>query len=173
MIQCNGRSLILDGGKVLAATLSTDASNTAVGAVFQDKVIYQVLSMSQRSWHINVKELFAFVVAVREWGHLWTRKHIRFVPRIGAQLDNTTAIAWINKGTSKDKHAMVLLRELFWRSATLGFRVTCAHIAGVKNVIADAAYRLQFARIPKQFRVRKARPLLASERKWIERLSFT
>ena len=172
MEQWNGRALILDGLKI-GTELASDASNKAVGAVFGRQVIYQVLTAQQKTWHINVKELFAFLVAIREWGLLLARKHLRFVPRLHALLDSTTAISWINKGSSKSKQAMVFLREIFWRSATQDFRVTCSHIPGVKNSIADAASRLEFNRIPKRFQVKQARLLSTQEKSWIEKLNFT
>lgn len=171
MEQWNGKALILDGRKILANQLTSDASDKAVGAVYHHEVIYLPLSPQQIKWHINVKELFAFLVAIREWGSTFQRKHLKFIPRLGAQLDSVTALTWINKGSSKSKPAMKILRELFWRSATQGFRVTCSHIPGKKNVIADAASRLEFHRIPPQFRVRQARSLSAQEVLWIERLS--
>ena len=169
--QWNGKALILDGTKILANQLTSDASNFAVGAVFQSSVIYLRLLPHQEKWHINVKELFAFLVAVRQWGHLFSRKHVKFVPRVGAQLDNTTALAWINKGTSPNKSAMIMLRELFWRSATQNFRVTCSHIPGIKNVVADAASRLMFHKIPAHYVVEEARSLTTLEIDWLKKLN--
>ena len=99
-----------------------DASSFAVGVVYGNMVIFKVLTKAQQAWHINMKELFAFLVAVRQWGHTFTRKHLKFLPKIGAQLDNTSAIAWINKGTALNTEAMLMLRELFWHSATQNFR---------------------------------------------------
>ena len=171
--QWNGQALILDGQKILAPDLASDASNNAVGAVFHNQVIYQVLTPLQKAWHINEKELFAFLVAVREWGPSFSRKHVKFVPRVGAQIDNTTAMIWINKGTAKSKVAMHMLRELFWLSATQGFRITAAHIPGAQNVIADAASRLWFHRIPSNFKIRQARIRSPQEIDWCKKLSFS
>ena len=171
MEQWNGRALLLDGQKIVPPILTSDASNKAVGAVYGKMVIYQILNKDQLAWHINVKELFAFLIAVREWGHLFARKHLKFVPQLGARLDSTTALAWINKGTAKSKPAMKILRELFWRSATQNFRVTCSHIPGILNKLADAASRLEFHKIPKQFQVRQARALTPQEIAWSRKLS--
>lgn len=170
MDQWNGEALILDGHKI-TTKLATDASNYAVGAVFRNQVVFQELTPQQKKWHINVKELYAFLVAIREWGASLSRKHIKFIPKLHAQLDSTTALAWINKGSSKNKTAMLLLRELFWRSATQHFRVTCSHIPGVLNTVADAASRLEFHRIPGHLQVKQARALSAQELAWMQRLS--
>ena len=169
----NGHALILDWSEVTGNMLASDASDFAVGAVFQSEVIYYKLTPMQREWHINVKELFAFIVAIRQWGQLFSRSHVKFLPRIGAQLDNTSAIAWINKGTSPNKTAMQFLRELFWRSAMQNFRVSCSHIAGAKNVIADAASRLQFHKIPGHYHIKEARGLTPHKLDWIKKLNST
>ena len=171
MRQWNGHALILDGSKIMADQLSTDACDFAVGAVYQNSVIFLRLLPHQLTWHINVKELFAFLVAIRQWGHTFSRKHVKFVPRLGARLDSTTALTWINKGTSPNKTAMTMLRELFWRSATQGFRVTCTHIPGRKNVIADAASRLKFREIPLRYSIEQARTLSVVDQDWIEKLN--
>ena len=171
MDRWNGEALILDGQKILASSLTSDASDTAVGAVYGQLVIYQVLTSKQRKWHINEKEIFAFLLAIREWGSNFPRKHVKFVPRLGAKLDNTTAMAWINKGTSRSKIAMLMLREICWISAIKGFRITCAHIPGNQNVVADAASRLEFARIPNTFVIKKARVQSLQEIDSIKRLN--
>ena len=66
---------------------------------------------------------------------------------------------------------MVMLRELFWISATQGFRITCAHIPGEQNVIADAASRLEFWRIPNSFVIKKSRVQSPQEKDCIKRLN--
>ena len=148
MDRWNGKALILDGKVISHRQLTSDASNFAVGAVFGTRVIYMELTQAQQRWHINVKELYAFLLAVREWGSSFARKHLKFVSRIGASVDNTSALSWINKGTAKSPVAMSMLREIFWRSALQSFRVSCAHIPGAQNVVADAASRLNFHLIP-------------------------
>lgn len=172
MERWNGQALILGPQRTVTSNLATDASGTAVGCVFHRAVIYQQLTPQQQKWHINEKELYAFIVAVREWGSAFARTNLRFLPRIGAKLDNTTAIAWINKGSANSQVAMTLLRELFWWSATLSFRVTCSHIPGKRNVIADAASRLNFSKIPPQYVVTPARTLSPQELASIKRLTF-
>ena len=66
---------------------------------------------------------------------------------------------------------MTMLREIFWWSAILSFRVTCAHIPGKVNLIADVAFRLQFNKIPPTYTVSKARQLLPHEQASIKKLS--
>ncbi len=48
----------------------------------------------------------------------------------------------INSGTSHNKAAMDLLRELFWLSAVHNFHISAEHIAGSDNTISDFLSRL-------------------------------
>lgn len=168
----NGHALILNGSTIRSPLFASDASDFAVGAVFGRQVVYLKLNEEQQQWHINVKELFALLVAVRQWGHLFIRSHVS-VTTWEAKLDNTSAIAWINKGTSTNKNAIKMLRELFWRSATKGFRVTCSHIPGKHNIIADAASRLRFDKIPPKYEVTEARKLTDWEKICLKKLNDT
>ena len=59
----NGKALILDGQVISHRELTSDASSFAVGAVLGTKVIFMELTPAQREWHINIKDLFAFLVS--------------------------------------------------------------------------------------------------------------
>jgi hypothetical protein len=91
---------------------------------------------SIRECHINVKELAAIVLAVRRWGLAWRGC------RVVIWTDNTTAMYAMNKGTSKNRVMMALLREVFWMSCVFDIEIQCRHIAGVENWEADCVSRL-------------------------------
>ena len=87
------------------------------------------------------KELLPVVISCAIWGSALYQKSI------GVQCDNTGAVSAINKGSSKDKTAMHLLRCLWFFAALFQIRITATHIAGIDNVAADMLSRnllLQF-----------------------------
>ena len=86
--------------------------------------------------HINLKELFAVVLATRRWAHTW--KDLRVV----VYTDNQTTQHLLNKATSRDHIVMSWLREIFWLSATFNFHLTARYIPGHENVISDTLSRL-------------------------------
>ncbi|MCP4545470.1 MAG: hypothetical protein GY835_03255 [bacterium] len=86
--------------------------------------------------NINYLELFAVLLAARQWGHLWRNR------RILLQSDNTQTVACINNGSSRNPLATELLRELFWLSAESNFHMTASHLPGHLNVTADRLSRL-------------------------------
>ena len=87
-----------------------------------------------RTCHINFLELMAAYLVLRKVQPA-RGTHIRLV------LDNTTAVACISRGGSRsavlNKMTLTLLRLQNSRSWTL----TASHLAGVRNVVADALSR--------------------------------
>ena len=49
--------------------------------------------------------------------------------------------------------------------------MTCSHIPGIKNVVADAASRLMFYKIPAYYVVEEARSLTTLEIDWLKKLN--
>ena len=86
--------------------------------------------------HITYLELLSVMLALKRWGHLWRGFHIR------VQSDNMATVAAINKGTSKSKEMMTLVREMFWLCVQFDCRITASHIAGDLNVLSDRLSRL-------------------------------
>lgn len=58
--------------------------------------------------HINIKETAAIILSALRWGHLWKNKTVVVLT------DNMTTKCILNKGSSKNKWLMSLLRNLFW-----------------------------------------------------------
>lgn len=86
--------------------------------------------------HINVKEFLCMFLAVCRWGSFWKDK------RVIIYSDNSSAVAWLNKGTSRNPSAMAVCRLLFWVTASLDCSLTAKFLPGKNNIIADAASRL-------------------------------
>ena len=91
------------------------------------------------SWHINEKELLSIYLAALQWGAEWMNKHVV------VHVDNMTAKAGINKGSSSSPVIMKMLRDLFRISAKYNFHLVAVFIPGVENILADAASRGNWA----------------------------
>jgi len=133
----NGKCNFLDDRPV--TSLETDACSSAVGAFYEGDWFYSNLVVDSpqiASLHINFKEALCVVLAAVRWGHLWRDKLIYIY------CDNTTAVALLNKGTTRNPFVMQYLRLLFWLSAVYNFRLKVCHIPGALNSTADAISRL-------------------------------
>ncbi len=92
-------------------------------------------SKSFEKVHITVKELAPIILAAMIWGQSWKGKTVR------ARCDNTAVVAIVNSGTSKNPHAMNLVRCLSFLAATYEFRMSAVHMRGIHNTLADALSR--------------------------------
>lgn len=90
--------------------------------------------------HINIasKELIPIVLAAHLWGPSWSRKRIAF------KCDNMAVVLVLRQGSCKDRHLAFLLRELSIVAVLHSFTFTAVHIAGCRNVQADALSRSDF-----------------------------
>ena len=80
---------------------------------------------------IAVKELLPLVVAVAVWGPAWAQTRVR------CHCDNQSVVHDIRTRTSRHPHMMHLLRCLFFLEAQHQLEVSCVHIPGVLNDLAD------------------------------------
>lgn len=85
-------------------------------------------------------ELYPIVMACVLWGQFWPRKRILF------HCDNLATVEIINKGRSKIKSIMKLMRKLTWQAAGSNFTIHAQHIPGIFNSKADALSRFQMDR---------------------------
>lgn len=134
----NGRAIMLDPVVIDSRRLVSDASDVACGAIFDSHFIIRMQDSLTRHWHINDRELLGVYLAAQTWGHMWENRHVVI------SCDNSTAVAAVNKGSSKSPVIMRMLRDLFWISAKFNFHLTAKYIPGFTNVLADAASRAQF-----------------------------
>ena len=87
-----------------------------------------------REWSdigIMAKELIPILFTCVVWGVQLSQRHINF------QCDNASLVMAINKGSSKDKFVMHLLRCLWFFVAHFNIQVTATHLPGALNVTAD------------------------------------
>ena len=85
--------------------------------------------------HITVKEFVPITLAAALWGSRWRGQTVL------AQCDNTAVVEIVNKGTSRDKDVMHLVRCLAFIKAKYEFELVATHVRGVDNPIADALSR--------------------------------
>ena len=113
-------------------TLTTDASHTGWGAVFQDKTTGGPWSVTESQHHINYLEMLALFLGLKTYCSALRETHIR------ARLDNTTAIAVINHmGTSHSDDCNILGKEIWEWCIERNIRISAAHIPGIANTEAD------------------------------------
>ena len=93
------------------------------------------------SWDIidiSVKELVPVVVAAALWGEKWRQRHVCI------HSDNMAVVSVIKSGTTSSQQSMHLLRCLFFYCAFYRFSVSCVHVPGALNTVADALSRDNF-----------------------------
>ena len=133
----NGKSMLLD--KKPIQSVFTDSCTAAAGGIYDGDWFYVNWALDWplvSNLHINSKEILAACLAVSRWAPCWRNK------RIYIQSDNVTAVAAINKGTSRNPFIMACLRQLFWLSAIYNFHVSARFLPGVSNMVADDISRL-------------------------------
>ena len=82
------------------------------------------------------KKLFAIVAAAAIWGASWQRRKIIFV------IDYMPVVQALNKGASRTRRMMQLIRALHFYGARYHSIYRIEHIAGVDNSIADELSRV-------------------------------
>ena len=133
----NGKSLLLHMQPL--TSVFTDACEAGGGGVYNSDWFYcnWELDLPQAtSFHINEKEILAVVIAAHRWAYSWAN-HTVYVFS-----DNSTTVACINKGSSRNALLMHYIRQLFWLSAIYNFRLIVKHISSKNNVLADVVSRL-------------------------------
>ena len=80
------------------------------------------------------KELVPIIFACIVWGPRLSKHHINF------KCDNANLVIAINKGSSRDKFVMHLLRFLWFFVAHFAIHVTASHLPGLISITADHLY---------------------------------
>ena len=125
----NGRSFIVKRPEVV---IQSDASLRGWGAVYQGQCIQGRWSFEESTWHINCLELKAATLAIQTFlnGQRNLQVHI--------QLDNTSAVAYINhKGGTHSPQLMKLTSNLWEWCLDRQIQVLATHLPGVCNIQAD------------------------------------
>ncbi|GFN81283.1 Gag-Pol polyprotein [Plakobranchus ocellatus] len=114
------------------ATVKTDASGYAWGAVLNGVTTHGMWSDQERKEHINVLELKAALFGTQSLCREFRNCHMR----IG--LDNTTAVAYINNmGGTNSLSCNTITRELLLRCKARHIWRSACHIPGIDNTTAD------------------------------------
>ena len=125
--------------KSSVGTVHIDACNTAAGIAFNGDWFYVHWKSDWpevANLHINFKEVLAFILAARRWGHLWSNAAVNVLT------DSECAKCILKKGSTPNKLIMECLRELFWLSATFNFNFYPHFIRGQDNILPDTISRL-------------------------------
>ena len=110
----------------------TDASGTwGCAAVLGSQWLQWQWPLEWYEIGIMAKELVPIIFTCIVWGRCLAKHHINF------QCDNASLVIAINKGSSKDKFVMHLLRSLSFFVAHFDIYITASHLPGVINVTAD------------------------------------
>lgn len=89
--------------------------------------------------HINVQEMLAVLYALRSYINLLHGKHVRILS------DNTTAVFVLNKmGTTRSGECNEMAKTIWQFCMENKMFITCAHIPGKENVIADFESRREY-----------------------------
>ena len=138
----NGKSVFVYGSWQTSNLLQlyTDASsNCGYGAVYNTDCFFGTWPKYWLKYNIMVLELYPIVAAVAVWGYKWKNKKICFFT------DNEALVAVINKQSSRERHAMTLLRKLVLYCLKSNIYFIAKHVPGSNNVLADKLSRLQLA----------------------------
>ena len=126
-------------------TIQTDASRLGWGAVCQGEKTGSHWSTAEQEDHINVLELKAAHLAIQSF----LKKDVCQLPgkRLLLQMDNTTAVAYINKrGGSKSNQLTQLVLKIWELCQSHKIMLIAQYIPGIENVEADAESRQMNAR---------------------------
>lgn len=119
-------------------TIFTDASSSGWGATDKTTNFHGFWNPVQKSWHINYKELFAVKLALESLADKLNNCQILL------RIDNTTAIAYVNKmgGTKYPKYNS-LARSIWQWAEKRKIFLFASYIASKDNAEADALSRMK------------------------------
>ncbi|CAD6233492.1 GSCOCG00007221001-RA-CDS, partial [Cotesia congregata] len=118
-------------------TIFTDASDSGWGATDGTNNIYGFWNEIQTTWHINYKELYVVKLALESLASELSDSQILL------RVDNTTAIAYVNKmGGTRLQRFNELTKEIWqWAEARRNF-LFASYIPSEENTEADSLSRL-------------------------------
>ena len=120
--------------------LETDSSDIACSGVFGNKWFIKMFNAKEQSKNIAWKELLAINISCALWGNSFKGK------KLSIYCDNASIVYAVNKGYSKSKDIMKLVRCLYNLAVTFNFNCRLVYVKSKDNIAADAISRLQFVR---------------------------
>jgi hypothetical protein len=117
--------------------LFSEASMKGLGAHVNETLISGMWSTDEASLHINLLEMKAVILAVKQCPQVLSNQNILL------STDNSSVVAYINKqgGTHSRSLFLLLVEELLILVNELGSSVRAKHIPGAGNVLADQLSR--------------------------------
>ena len=131
----HGRAMVMSRPSLI---IQTDASLLGWGAVCLNtgKEANGLWAKEETMLHINVLELMTAWFAIQTLVNVTTGAHVRF------QMDNTTAVSYINKQGGTKSCQMVIIAKKIWDWAIKHqVQVSAEHLPGKQNVTADKLSR--------------------------------
>lgn len=121
-----------------ALCLLTDSCQTGGGAFCEGNWLYRNWRLDTRlsASHINVKELAIIRETLVAWGQSLSGHKVQ------VRTDNTSTMAFINKGTSKNQQIIAIIKDIAFMCSTLDIGLEATYIPGINNCMADAISRL-------------------------------
>ncbi|XP_063411285.1 uncharacterized protein LOC134694218 [Mytilus trossulus] len=111
--------------------IRSDASLTGWGGVYESQSTGGRWSAEENSYHINQLELLAVYLTLKSFCSNASCVHIH------AQIDNTTAVTYINKMGGMKENLNDLTREILLWCINRNIWLTAAHLPGSENCEAD------------------------------------
>lgn len=108
----------------------------------EQELIHHCNETGDSTFCINVRELLSAVFASLVWGPSWKSSNEESDTHVRFFIDNTSAVAWNNRKSSRNTFAQLLLRIMALCEVQHGFYSTASHVAGVDNIMADAGSRV-------------------------------
>ena len=129
-----------------AKMVFTDACNSGLGGVVDSKWTYMSFTGS-KEWiakmSIAYKELLAVVVTIATFGWYLRSKEVVM------NIDNRGIQEAVQRGKSKEKAIMALIRVLYFYTTIYDISYQTVHVEGVRNEAADRASRGRFDEMAK------------------------
>ena len=132
-VACQDRKIFRTGTEI---ELYTDALNSGWGGCLNNQTTNGRWLTEERDLHINAKELKAILFALKSFEHQVRGKNIKVF------CDNTTAVNYVNEmGGTKSMICNDICIEIWeWCVGNKAW-ITCSHIPGKENILADTASR--------------------------------
>ena len=111
--------------------MATDASDIGYGGYWGNEYFHGVWEHGEELHSINIRELYAIVVAVELWGERWRGK------RVILHSDSQVSVDVITNWSAARGLLCRVLRRLHFAMARAGCEVVVKHVAGVDNVGSD------------------------------------
>ena len=119
--------------------LRSDSSGDGWGGVCVDSTTGGPWSAEEKSWHINRKELFAAFLTLKSFCKHACHTHIRL------EIDNTTAVAYINNQGGRKCELNNIARQMWLWAKERNLWLSAAHLPGSLNSVADRESRRVYA----------------------------